>query len=56
MKIMENVSIKCENSSFLDLRNKIEINETNFIDNLHFTELGSEKFSSMLYKEINKIL
>ena len=55
-EIMENVSIKCENSSFLDLRNKIEIDETNFIDNLHFTELGSEKFSSMLYKEINKIL
>ena len=55
-EIMEDISKKYENSSFLDLRNKIEINKINFMDNLHFTEPGSEKFSNMLYKELDKIL
>ena len=54
--IMEDVSTNAENSFFLDLREKIEIDSNNFIDYLHFTNLGSEKFSNLLYSKIDKIL
>ncbi len=54
--VMKKVSENNKNSLFLDLRDEIEIDKNNFIDNLHFTKLGCDKFSSMLYKNIDKIL
>lgn len=55
-KIMQEVSASDKSSIFVDLRGKIEIDANNFIDFLHFNELGSEKFSNLLYNEIYKIL
>ena len=54
--VMKEVSESNKNSLFLDLRDKIEIDANNFMDYLHFTKLGSEKFSNLIYKEIDKIL
>jgi hypothetical protein len=52
--VMKEVASKEENSFFLDLRNEIEINEVNFMDNCHFTKLGCEKFSNLLYTKLFK--
>ena len=54
--VMEEVSKNHENSFFLDLREKLEIDSKNFMGYLHFTKQGSEKFSNLIYKEIDKIL
>ena len=51
-EIMKSVSLNEENSSFLDLRESMEINKTNFFDTTHFTELGCVKFSNLIYKKI----
>lgn len=51
-EVMEKVSKKNKESLFLDFRNKIDINEKNFLDNTHFTKLGCDIFSNMLYKNL----
>ena len=52
--VMKEVAQKEKNSFFLDLRNEIEINDRNFLDFCHFTKLGCEKFSNLLYENLNK--
>ena len=47
-KVSENTKIV-----YLDLEMRLN-DKNNFIDNLHFTKLGCDKFSSMLHKNIDK--
>ena len=55
-EVMKEVSEDNKNSLYLDLRNEIEIDEKHFMDNTHFTKLGCQKFSTLLYESINKTL
>ena len=54
-EVMKEVAEKEDNSFFLDLRNKIEIDDKNFMDFCHFTKLGCEKFSNLLYENLRNL-
>ena len=54
--VMKEISQDQKNTFFLDLRNEIKINDKNFIDFCHFTKEGCEKFSNLLYENLNKSL
>ena len=55
-EIMKNVADNADNSIFFDIRKIYEHNSTDFLDNTHFSEKGSERFSDYVCKEIKKII
>ena len=48
-KIMEDVSDKYRNSYFVNLYDIFPVKHESFLDKIHFSELGCDDFSKILY-------